>query len=495
MMHWLVKPRRAQILLLIAAVLLLDWLFLSLTRSLGFARPLVMLLFVLCSLAAILDLRAAVAILLLVASTDGFIKGWLGSSTLSLLLKDYFLGLAAICWLSGAPWRTRESSWHHSIRLPMILLALCVLAQIANPLSGNRYIASLAGARAWLVWLGVFFVAHDLLTNRKMAELLVRWILLLAVLCAGYAMLQQIYGFGFLGEASPQALSRAETFQWLSPAGQRLARVHGTTVHPGALGTFMGQAILLGLGSFLASQRRSQRLFCAGCAAIATVGLLLSGARTAMAAAAVGWLSMLLVWRSARLPLLVAAVLLPGILVAGSLTRRSAYERGLDIWTRRVYTFERGWGPMQWAFDMALQHPLGRGIDAGVGVPDVLQDKVKTSGLFYENDYARALVELGFPGLFIFGWLLWWCLRYGWRSCEAIRGQPSFALGMSFLGCIVMTEVSLFTGSTLYLAPGALIFWTCVAGASALAGHPQTERPAPTRPAPTTGKGPSPQSA
>ncbi|GAI25346.1 unnamed protein product, partial [marine sediment metagenome] len=224
MMHWLVKPRRAQILLLIAAVLLLDWLFLSLTRSLGFARPLVMLLFVLCSLAAILDLRAAVAILLLVASTDGFIKGWLGSSTLSLLLKDYFLGLAAVCWLSGAPWQTRESSWHHSIRLPMILLALCVLAQIANPLSGNRYIASLAGARAWLVWLGVFFVAHDLLTNRKMAELLVRWILLLAVLCAGYAILQQIYGFGFLGEASPQALSRAETFQWLSPAGQRLAR-------------------------------------------------------------------------------------------------------------------------------------------------------------------------------------------------------------------------------------------------------------------------------
>jgi hypothetical protein len=457
-------------------VLALDVLLLAFTESFGYARPLFVFLFLACSLAAILDLRVAVAILFLVSALDGFIKGWLGGSTYSLLLKDYFLALALACWLSGTPWRARGSSWHDSIRVPMAVLAIWVLTQLFNPHASGRYQASLAGARAWLIWLGVFFVVRDAMSTWRMARLLAIWLVGLGALCGAYGLLQHIYGVGFLGEASQASLDRAAMYGWTTEAGERVGRIYGTTVHPGVFGTFMGQAILLGIGAFIAWGRRWHRWIPVGCAVVAVIALLLSGSRTSMVAAVVGLLAMILANRNIRLPLLLAMVLVPGILLTGRLSEM-AFQRGLDIWDRRTHTIERGWEPLQAGFLMALERPLGHGVDAGVGVPDVLVGRVATSALAMENDYARALVELGFPGLFIYGWLLWACLRLGYRACLETRGTPAFGLALAFLGCVVMTEVALMTGAVLYLAPGAQVFWASVAGGAALlrATEAQTE--------------------
>jgi len=464
----IVADRRTKGLLWIAAVVLLVVLIVAYTERSGYARALTVFLLLAASIAAVLDLRIGVAVLLLIAVTDGFLKGWLGSGTFSLLMKDYFLVLCVACWLSGRPWRTPSSSWHHPIRLPMIVLSLWVVAQLFNPQASGQHTAALAGARAWLIWFGVFFVGHDMLGSLRMVRLTVTWVLVLAGLCGAYGILQYIFGFGFLGEASLEAMERVAVYGWVTAAGQKVGRVYGTTVHPGVFGTFMAQAILLGIGAILGSQRLWQRLLFAGCMVIATAGLVLSGTRTAMAAAAVGWLAMLVVWRSPRLPLLAAVVLLPGILVAGNLTDRVAYQRGTGIWTRRVYTFERVWEPLSWAVNTAAERPLGHGISTGVGVPHVMLGRAPTSGMFVENDLGRAVVELGFPGLFVYGWLLWVCLRSAFGACAATRGTPAFGLALSFLGCIMMTEVALSTGAALYFAPGALVFWTCVAAQSSL---------------------------
>jgi hypothetical protein len=327
------------------------------------------------------------------------------------------------------------------------------------------------------VWLAVFFVVADMLAAPKMVALTVTWIMILAGVSGAYGILQHIFGFGFLGEASPEAMASASGYEWWTKTGQVVGRIYGTTVHPGAFGTFMGLAILLAVGSFMTATRWWARMLPIGAAIIAIAALLLSGTRTAMVAALAGLLSMALAGRNVRFPLLVAAIVVPGILLTGRLSQL-AFERGLDVWHRRVYTFERGWEPLKWALSTGGEHPFGLGLDTGVGVPIVLGGRVAVDkAKMVENDFGRALVELGWPGLFVYGWLVWACLRTCYGSCMALRGQRPFPLAAAFLGCVVAVVVSLLTGPVLYVAPGALIFWACVAGGAALNRHAEALRP------------------
>jgi hypothetical protein len=69
-------------------------------------------------------------------------------------------------------------------------------------------------------------------------------------------------------------------------------------------------------------------------------------------------------------------------------------------------------------FDLLADYPLGRGLaGGGTSLPDQISGRVRgldpSVGMLLENEYARMLLELGIPGLLVWGmFIIWVLVRY-----------------------------------------------------------------------------------
>ena len=83
-------------------------------------------------------------------------------------------------------------------------------------------------------------------------------------------------------------------------------------------------------------------------------------------------------------------------------------------------------------FDLVRQYPLGNGLGGGgTSVPYFLQDRIRNV-VAMENEYARILLELGVPGLFL--WLLFLAWVFTRRH---VRKHDMFYFGrrLAYVGC------------------------------------------------------------
>lgn len=445
----------------VIGVLIADWLLLSMTPAAGYAKPLVLACFMLCSVFAVLNVYAALGILFLVASVDGLLKAWFGGGMLALLMKDYFVGLCLIGWLSGRSWQIRRPGNVRMVIGAMVALAVWVGLQILNP--NAQLLASIAGARAWLIWLPVFIITYDVVTTPEQVQRYVAWLVFIGTLVGIHGLAQYFLGVNFLGALPEESTEVADRYAWWSPTEGKQTRVFGTTVHPARYGGLMGFGVLLGVGFAVQRRGAAVKVLMLIAVGIMGCGLMLSGSRTPIVGAFVGSVAAVLSTRHIRLAVGILAFAAVGIIAAGEMTQGLAYERVASLWREPQYTKHRPLRPLRSALAMSVEHPLGLGLDSGVGVPYRLRFDLRRRGHFLENAFARALGELGWPGLFIYTTLVASILWLAVASVRAAHAGPHRYLAAALFGVVALQLTGTATGTVMYPTPGAILFFACLA--------------------------------
>ncbi len=390
--------------------------------------------------------------LVAMANFDGFLKP-LFAERFSLFFKDYFILLALVRWVWGLLLGEDRSSIRTGVAIPAALFMGYVISEVANP-NAPSILASLAGTRAWLMWIPVFFVAYDCLRTRVEIERLWVYAMALSLIVAIYGIVQYFIGFEHLYRLSPQFEYYAK-MGYMTGEGRRVLRVFSTTVHPGAFGGAMGFMALVCSGIAFAARRPAVRIFALICLPVIAVGLFLSGARTAWVGFTLGVAVFLILSRRPVLMLAAMVLILVGLWQAMALTGGGLAARMDTLTWERAQT--RATMPFTRGLEEAWRHPFGTGVASGAGVGSYGLRPEEKTGLFIENDLGRALGELG-VGALLYLLLLVAVAATALRAYLRTDSGSAGILSAALIGGIVI-GVSLATGAALYLAPGAGYFW------------------------------------
>jgi hypothetical protein len=425
------------------------------------------------SLLALARMEWAILGLVVMANFDGFLKP-LFSERFSLFFKDYFILLALVRWVWGLLVGEERPSLRTAVAVPAALFMGYVVAEIANP-NASSLLASVAGVRAWLMWIPLFFVAYDTLRSRAAVERL--WVVAIAVsiIVAVYGIVQYVIGFEHLYRLS-DGFRKYAALGYYAGDNTRVTRVFSTMVHPGTLGTAMAFMLLVATGMAFAARRPAARALAFVSLPLMAVALFLSGTRTAMIGWAVGGFVLFVLTRR---PVLLAAILVPVLFALGQAANLTGGAVEQRLGTLSWETSEtRASAPLWQGFDTALQHPFGLGVSSGIGVGGFGLEPGQTSGLFIENDIGRAMGELG-AGALLYLLLLGAAAVAGLRGWLGARGPGAAPLSAALVGALAGILVSLAAGAGLYLAPGAPYFWLALACVMRLPDLPPEEPAAP----------------
>ena len=105
-------------------------------------------------------------------------------------------------------------------------------------------------------------------------------------------------------------------------------------------------------------------------------------------------------------------------------------------------------------FELAGKYPLGNGLGGGgTSVPYFLQNRIRNV-VTMENEYARILLELGLPGLIMWGLFIGWIFTRGW-----IRRTDIFYFGrrLAWVACACMFGMGLVGVGLFTSVPGTTL--------------------------------------
>lgn len=427
------------------------------------------------TLLALARMEWAILGLVAMSNFDGFLKP-LFAERFSLFFKDYFVLLALVRWLWGLLAGEQRPSLRTGLAIPAALFIGYAVAELGNP-NAPSVLAGLAGLRAWIIWIPVFFIAYDYMRSKAEIERL--WVFATAIsgIVAAYGIVQYFIGLEHLYALSPRFEVYARS-AYVTASGERITRVIGTMVHAGTFGGAMGFMALVGSGIAFASRSRAARLLAIICVPVVVVGMFLSGSRAAMIVAAVGLLLFVVLARRPVLLLGAGLLILVSFWQATRVTGGAVEER-LESATweyssiRVTYPFVRG-------LNMALAHPFGLGIASGIGVGGFGLQPGSYKGAFLENDFGRALGELGI-GALLYCLLLAAAVLSAARAYLRTADESSSVLSAALIGALAGPLIGLAAGASLYLVPGAIYFWLALASVLRLGssedGIPGTSTP------------------
>jgi O-antigen ligase len=227
---------------------------------------------------------------------------------------------------------------------------------------------------------------------------------------------------------------------------------------PGYFGGMAAMAALLSLG--LLSWARSVVLrWLAVVSALAAVGgLLASGSRAPMVGLIVGLVAMTLVSRRRGMVTVgIIIVALGSVYLLRDMVGAGAgrIERQLTV----ALALQRSLQPLGFGLEAALDHPLGRGIATGQGAGRLVHSGAITAeasegARFIENEFGRALAELGFPGTALWMWMVLTPLVGTYRAVRKLGSQRAGVLAAALFGAMIASFVQLGVGSALYQGAG-----------------------------------------
>jgi hypothetical protein len=399
--------------------------------------------------------------LVVMSNFDGFLKP-LFAERFSLFFKDYFVLLALVRWVWGLLSGEERPSIRTLVAAPALIFAGYVFAELANP-NALGLTASLAGVRAWLIWIPVFFITYDYLQSRDDLERLWQVATVVSVVAAIYGIVQYFTGFEHLYRLSREFEYYAK-MAYASGEGHRVLRVFSTMVHPGAFGSAMGFMALVASGLAFSARSHAWRVASLVCVPVMGVALFLSGSRAGMVGTGLGLLVLIVLSKRPALLLVAGALLVGGFWQSTRLT-----ETGL---TSRVQTLSWGYvsgrsmQPLEYGLEIATEHPLGVGVSSSVGVARMQRETATpqdhTPRLFIENDLGRALAELG-VGALLYVALLAAAGAGAIAAQLRLRAPGNATLAAALVGGAVSIAATLAVGSALYIAPGAIYFWLAIA--------------------------------
>lgn len=407
--------------------------------------------------------------LILAALFEALYKG-ASASVFTLLVKDFFLAvmLLRLFWVSQ---RSRDFRWlHQPLTIPAAIFTIYCAALIFAP-STRSVLLAFAGFRAWILWMPVYFPVFAYFSNKAVITKFLLAVMLIQLPISLYGIIQGNIGYehtkfipGFYQNTQFYGAEILEPTQSGSDAGSRpLMNVRACSIYtlPATLGSMAALTVLLSIGILAWTSSQPLRLV-ALCTALAGAGALLaSGSRAPMISLGAGLLVMTVMSRR-RIAVLTGAlvIIIGSVYVLKDLAGGGAVrlEKRLSV----AGSIHRTMAPLMLGIDQGFLHPFGNGIATGIGVGRVFSDAGLATAQgtrWIENEYGRALMELGLVGaplwLFMLLTIAWQCGRATWELGDRAEG----ALCVAMFSVMVSVFVQLSVGSALYGAQPGLYFW------------------------------------
>lgn len=420
---------------------------------------------------------AGIFCLILAAYFEGLYKGF-SASLFTLLIKDFFLAIVFLR-LMFVSQRQRRFDWVHQPFTTAAIVFVVYCGALMFAPSTRSVVLALAGFRAWVLWMPIYFPAYMYFANKQtITRFLVAVMLLQLPVCLygivqgniGYAHTKVIPGFYEItkwynvdvdvNEGRQASGGGGESFE----AGFRpimSVRACSITISPGTFGAMALLTVLLALGMLAYSPSKRIRLWSLLTALAGVGGMLASGSRAPMFGLAAGLVVMVVLTRQ-RVALLAGLVIvtLVSVFVLKDLTGGGAIrlQKRLSIYG----AIERSMQPLNVGWQSALAHPFGNGIASGIGMGRIFYGaglRTAEGSRFIENEFGRALSELGLVGGTI--WLAM-LLSLMWHCLQAIRrmgGSREASLAAGLFGVMAGIFTLLGVGSALYQAQPGMYFW------------------------------------
>lgn len=459
-----------------------------LANSQGTLLAVAMAGFLLLIITSLMSSTACLYALVLVATTEALYKG-LAPSMFTMLVKDLFLWilLLRLFWVSQ---RQRDFRWlHQRLTTPAVIFVCYCVAMMFAP-STRSLLLAVAGLRVWSLWMPLYYPCYQLFGTRKQVLRFAAVLTALQLPICLYGIVQGNIGYehtkiipGFYeltafyqvarqdtdegalttgeeGMASSEAPDSPDASEGFDRGFKPIMAVRACAVYtsPGYFGTMAVMSALLGLGMLGAGRTAMGRMIGLATALAGVGGLLASGSRAPMVGLGVGLAAMALI--SARKGIVAAGI---ALLVLGSLyVLKDVAGAGATRIQRNLsmgIALERSLDPLQRGLQAALQRPLGNGIATGIGAGRLVYsgaiDVEQAKGTrFIENEFGRALAELGFAGAFLWLWMVWTPLREAIRAIRTLGFQRDGLLAAGLFGLMVALFVQLGVGSALYGGAG-----------------------------------------
>jgi O-antigen ligase/polysaccharide polymerase Wzy-like membrane protein len=407
--------------------------------------------------------RTAVLILLMFACVDGFLKLWHGSPTMY-LVKDVML-LAIVLGMLASLSRTNwvRDTLRNTRGRPVLFYIVVMTGMLANP--GIGIVPALAGFRERVLFTALFFVGAVYFDSWKRVARTM-YVLIGGVTFASVVAIVQIAvgdAWRQLGPGFAHASGKNQSFAYTQSAGQArelFSRAYGTLSDPAALGLASGYCIVLACAALPWTRGRA-RMLLAGALICMTLALLLSGSRSGMLTASVGFVTLVIAFarrldtrRYARMAIL---ILLIGASAGVAVTARANVARynSTTAVTEAGYRFTN----VSEALTRLATRPFGAGLGstgAGGRYRAAAGDTLR--GL--DNVVFAYLYEVGPLGFLAFWGAQLWILALTFKRA---RGATSLQLRSVYNG-LAAAQLGLFANGLLSqgsfdYAPIAQAFW------------------------------------
>jgi hypothetical protein len=473
-------------------------------NSQGLFLTLALTAFVGLVVASLASSEVALYALVLVGTTEALYKG-AAPSMFTMLAKDVLLWvlLLRLFWFSQ---REGNYSWlHQPLTTPAVCFTAYCVAMMFAP-STRSILLALAGLRVWTLWMPLYFpLYHMFRTRRSILNFAVALLCLQLPICLygivqgniGYEHTRVIPGFyqltRFYGVA-PEPTAEGEVSGAEAENGPAegegfergfrpimSVRACAIYISPGFFGGMAVLTVFLSLGILGWSRSALLRALAVVTGLAGVGGLMASGSRAPMVGLAVGLAAMTLVTRRRGLVTVGIAILaLGGLYVLRDITGAGArrIEQQLTVAT----AFERTLQPLANGAATAVGHPFGNGIATGVGAGRLVTsgalDLRRAQGSrFIENEFGRALAELGFAGTFLWLWMVCTPLVQTAKAVRQLGNQPAAVLTAGLFGLMVALFTQLGVGSALYGTAG-MFYYIFAAMSRRLVELPPDEREA-----------------
>lgn len=482
----------------VAAVTLAVTAFVLVTSK-GLVLAIGLALFVMMLLYSFTSSAGALFCLMIAAYFEGLYKG-MSASMFTLLIKDFFLAIALLRLLFISQ-RQRSYRWLQQpfITAAVVFVIYCSALMFAP--STRSVIMALAGFRAWILWMPLFFPVYAYFTNKQTIIRFLTIMLLMQLPANIYGIVQGNIGYehtrvipGFyeitkwyhidaeLNGTSGHSEDAGDSFEsGFKPI--MAVRACSIDVSPGIFGSMCVITIMLALGLLAYTTSGSMRLWCLLSALAGAGGLLASGSRAPMVGLIVGICVMIAVSR--RRAAAIAGLLII-ILAAGFVLKDITGSGAVRL--RRKLTIsgaiERSLEPMKVGWESGMEHPFGNGIATGIGVGRIFYGaglKAAEGSSFIENEFGRALSELGVVGASLWLTLIVGALWYALRGMRGLGVTREAELCAGLVGMMATVFIQLGVGSALYAQPG-MFYWIAVAAILRLAQFKDQAEPGAIRP-------------
>lgn len=421
--------------------------------------------------------QAALFSLIFAGLLEGLYKG-LAPSLFSLLVKDIFLGLLflRLFWFSQS---TRDFSWlRQPFTAPAAAFSLYCIAMMFAP-STRSILLALAGLRAWLLWMPVYYPVYHLFDNRKVIMNVLTVLMYIQFPICVYGIIQGNIGYehmrfipGFYEQTrrygtgvapDDPSLQGGEGQSAFEEASAPIMNVRACSIYntPADLGVMASLTVLLALGMLGMARTPGHRLFFLLTALAGAGAQLASGSRAPMVGLVVGLMAMTLVSRRKGMVVLgIAIIAFSSLYMLRDITGGGAVrlEQKLTI----AGAFERSMYPLKIGWKQGLAHPLGNGIATGVGMGRVFYSaglEAARGTRWVENEFGRALTELGFVGTALWMWMVLGAMGLCVKAIRSLGLRREGMLAAGMFGFMVAIFTQLGVGSALYGANGGMYFW------------------------------------